>query len=89
MTRGKEGVQGECKNVYSRLEVGTPIMLSRTINKINLIEGSLGANKVKGTMATKVKVLFQQLYMTCDIYVLVYNLIFCIIRTQFTIVCYI
>jgi hypothetical protein len=36
----------------------------------------MGENTVKGAKGTKVKVLFQELYMTCIIFVLVYNLNF-------------
>jgi hypothetical protein len=40
---------------------------------------------VKRAMDAKVKVLFQGLHMTCVIFVLVYNLKFCISDTPFNI----
>jgi hypothetical protein len=46
-----------------------------------------GENTIKGAKGTKVKVLFQGLYMTCGIYVLVYILNCCIVDTQFNIAC--
>jgi hypothetical protein len=47
----------------------------------------MGENTVKGAKGTKVKVLFQELYMTCIIFVLVYNLKFYILDTQINIAC--
>ncbi len=44
-----------------------------------------GENNVKGAKCAKVKILFQGLHMTHGIYVLVYNLKFCIVDTQFNI----
>jgi hypothetical protein len=40
-----------------------------------------GENMVKGAKGAKVKVLFQRLHMTRVIFVLVYNLKFCILNT--------
>jgi hypothetical protein len=47
----------------------------------------LGENTIKGSKGTKVKIIFQWLYMTHVIFVLVYNLKFCILDTQFNIAC--
>jgi hypothetical protein len=46
-----------------------------------------GENTVKGAKRTKVKVLFEGLHMTHGIYVLVHNLKFCIVDTQFKTTC--
>ncbi len=46
---------------------------------------SLGENMIKGTRATKVKVLFQGLHIAHVIFVLVYNFIICILNTSFNI----
>ncbi len=46
----------------------------------------VGENTVKGTKGVKVKVLFQRLHMTHVIFVLVYNLTFCILGTPFNII---
>jgi hypothetical protein len=47
----------------------------------------MGENTVKGAKGAKVKVLFQELYMSHIIFVLVYNLKFYILNTQFNIAC--
>jgi len=45
-----------------------------------------GENMVKGTRGAKVEILFQELNMTRVIFVLVYNLKFCISGTPFNII---
>jgi hypothetical protein len=45
----------------------------------------LGEITVKGARGAKVKVFFQGLYMTCVIFVLVYNFKFCILDIPFNI----
>jgi hypothetical protein len=50
-----------------------------------LLDEQVGEIMVKGTRGAKVKVLFQELHMTCVIYVLVYNLKFYILDTPFNI----
>ncbi len=47
----------------------------------------LGENMVKKAISAKVKILFQGLHMTQVIFVLVYNLKFCILDTQFNANC--
>jgi hypothetical protein len=46
-----------------------------------------GGNRIKGAKGTKVKVIFQGWHMTHVIYLLVYNLVFSILDTQFNITC--
>ncbi len=46
-----------------------------------------GENMVKKAKGAKVKILFQRLQMTRVIFVLVYNLKFCILDTQFSTTC--
>jgi hypothetical protein len=47
----------------------------------------MGENMVKRAKGAKVKVLFQELYMTRVIFVFVYNLKLYILDTQFNIAC--
>jgi hypothetical protein len=52
-----------------------------------MLENWKGENTVKGAMGAKVKVLFQGLHVTCVIFMLVYNLKFYILDTQFNTTC--
>jgi hypothetical protein len=47
----------------------------------------MGENTIKGAKGARVKVIFQGLHMTHVIFVLAYNLKFCILDIQFNIAC--
>jgi hypothetical protein len=55
--------------------------------KFEMLKNSNGENTIKRAMGANVKVLFQGLHMTCVISMLVYNLKFYILDTQYNTTC--